>query len=103
MLVGDLFHPLDVLAVDDVRDGDMAHGVGGCRSMPMLHAGGRPDAIAWLDLPLRAAFFLNPPCSGRDDQVLAAGMRVPRGACSRLERHKPSRGGCAVVRGIQWV
>src|SRR5215207_5446743 len=45
LLVGDLFHPLDVLAVDDVRDCDMAHRVGRCRSGPMLHAWRRPDDI----------------------------------------------------------
>ena len=40
LLVADLLHPVDVLPADDVRNGDMAHGIGCRRSMPCFTPGG---------------------------------------------------------------
>src|SRR5215203_609251 len=90
LVVGDVFQPISVLAVDHVRDRDVAHAVGRCRSMPMLHTRRGPDDIAWLNLSLLPSLLLHPPCPGSDNQVLTARMRVPGRACSRLEGDKGS-------------
>src|SRR3954453_8737887 len=77
LLLADLFQPVYVLAANHIGDGDMAHGGGCCCAMPVLHARGRPDDVARLDLALLAPLFLNPPRPGGDDQDLACGMGVP--------------------------
>ncbi len=77
LVVGDVFHPVDVLAADHVADRDVAHAVARGRSVPMLHAGRGLDNVPWLDLSLLAAFFLHPSGPGCDDQVLAGRMGMP--------------------------
>src|SRR4051794_11029802 len=91
LLVADLLHPLDVLAVDAFLDGDVAHAVRRGRAVPVLHARRRPDHVARLDLPLLTVPFLHPASAGRDDQDLARRMAVPRRARARLEGHVPGR------------
>src|SRR3954471_1013061 len=85
LFVGDLLHPVHVLAADHVGDRDMAHGIGRCGSVPVLHTRRRPNDITRLDLPLLVALFLNPARSGCDDQNLASGMGVPSGPSARCE------------------
>ena len=46
LVVGDLLHPVDDLAVERFGNGDVAHRRGRRRPMPMLLAGREPDDIA---------------------------------------------------------
>lgn len=59
----------------------------------MLLTGLEPDHISWADLLDRAALALGPTAPCRDDEDLAKGMSVPRGARARLERDRPFAGG----------
>src|SRR4051794_32641494 len=90
LLLADLFQPVYVLAANHIGDGDMAHGGGCCCAMPVLHARGRPDDVARLDLALLAPLFLNPPRPGGDDQDLACGMGVPGRTGGGGENHLPA-------------
>src|SRR4051794_12901765 len=69
--------------------------------MPVLHARRRPDHITRLDLPLLAAFFLNPTRPGCDDEYLAGGMGMPGGPSPRREDHMPTRRRCVIVRCVE--
>ena len=60
LLVGDLFHPLDDLAVERFLNGDMRHGGSRRGTVPVPHAGWKPDDIAWPDFLDRAAFASAP-------------------------------------------
>src|SRR5277367_5526383 len=86
LAVVDLFHPVDVLAVQRFLNGDVRHRCGRRRSMPVLLARRKPDHITRTDLFDRLAFTLNPAEAGDDDQCLAQRMRMPSRACTRLER-----------------
>jgi len=85
LLVADVFHPVDDLAILLFPNGDVRHGCGGCGSVPVLLAGGEPDHIAGADLLDGAAFALGPAKTGGYDQRLAERMRVPGRARARLE------------------
>src|SRR4051812_44846540 len=45
LLVADLLHPIDDLAVEPFLNGDMRHGRGRCGPMPMLLARREPDHV----------------------------------------------------------
>jgi hypothetical protein len=60
LLVCDFFHPIDVLAVEPFRDGDMRHGGRRSRAVPVLLARREPDDIAGTDFFDRPAFALHP-------------------------------------------
>src|SRR5438876_6076530 len=86
LLITDVFHPIDHLAVERFLNGDMRH----CRrrrsAMPMFFARREPYYIARPNFLNRAAPTLNPPKAGRDDQRLTEWMCMPGGAGTRLER-----------------
>ena len=84
--VADLFHPIDALAVESLRDRDVTHGGVGRGPMPVLSAGRNPDDVARPDLFFRPPLPLHPAEARGDDQRLAQGMRVPCRAGARLER-----------------
>src|SRR5689334_8173077 len=86
LLVADLFHPVDGLAVELFLDGDVRHRRGGRCTVPMLLARREPDHVAGTDLLGRTAVALYPAATRRDDQGLAQRVGVPRGAGARLER-----------------
>ena len=86
LLVADLLHPVDHLAVELFLNGDVGHGRGRRGAMPVLLAGREPDHVAGPDLLDRAALALHPAAAGRDDQRLPERMRVPGSASARLER-----------------
>src|SRR5262249_24493284 len=83
--VADLFHPVDVLAVEGLLNG----GVGqSCRrrcSMPVLFARREPDDVSLPDLLDGTTLALNPAATGGDDQSLADRVHMPGGAGARLE------------------
>src|SRR5215210_7871526 len=83
LLVADLLQPIHVLAVDGLLDGDVCHGGGGRRAVPVLDARREPDHVAGPDLLLRAAPLLYPPEARRDDEGLSDRVRVPSRARSR--------------------
>src|SRR5882724_1131372 len=80
LLVADLIHPVDVLAVERFLHRDMRHAGGRRCAVPMFLAGRKPHHVAWPDLFNRSSFGLYPSKTSRDDQSLAERMRVPRGA-----------------------
>ena len=86
LLVADLLHPVDHLAVQLFLNGDVRHGGGRRGAVPVLLAGREPDHVTGPDLLDGAAPALHPAAAGRDDQRLAERMRVPRGSRTRLER-----------------
>src|SRR3954447_6889439 len=85
LLVGDVLHPVDGLAVELLLNGDVTHPRAGRGSVPVLLAGWKPDHVPRPDLLDRPALALSPSNARRDDQRLAKGVRVPRGPCARLE------------------
>src|SRR5438067_975111 len=85
LVVADLLHPVDDLAVQRFLDGDMGHRRRRLGAVPMLLAGRRPDHVTWADLLDRSAPALHPTAARRDDQRLAERMGVPVAAGARLE------------------
>ena len=65
LLVADLFHPIDHLAVNALLDRDVSHGRSGCGTMPMLLAGREPDHVTGPDLLDGSAVSLNPAAASR--------------------------------------
>src|SRR5215207_3997173 len=86
LLVGDVLHPLDHLAVERLLDGDVRHARSGRRPVPVLYPRREPDHVAGTDLLDRPALALHPAAAGRDDQGLAERVRVPRRPRAGLER-----------------
>ena len=60
LLVADLFHPVDDLAVELFGDGDVAHRGRRRRAKPVLLAGRKPDNVAGADFLDWAAPALHP-------------------------------------------
>src|SRR5207237_3954680 len=98
LLVADVLHPVDHLAVLLFLNGDMGHGRGRRSAVPVLLAGRKPNHITGPDLLDRAALALSPAASGCDYQRLAEGMRMPCGSRAWLESYagalNESRIGC---------
>src|SRR6516162_2676534 len=85
LLVADLFHPFDILAVERFRDRDMAHRDRRCRAVPVLLARRKPDDIAGADFFDGSTLTLRPAKPGRNDECLAKRMGVPHGPSTRFE------------------
>src|SRR5271166_3420012 len=77
LFVRNFLHPVDGAAVELLGDGDVRHGRGGGRPVPMLLAGREPHDVAGPDLLNRAALALRPAQPRCDDQRLTERMRVP--------------------------
>src|SRR5437588_11342664 len=77
LLVGNLFEPIDVVAVQHVGDGDVAHAVGCRRAMPMFDVWRNPDHITRLDSLRFAAPPPHPAGAGGDAQGLSRRLPVP--------------------------
>src|SRR5258705_3473535 len=97
LLVADLFHPVDVLAVERFRNSDMRHRGGRCRAVPVLFAGWKPDDIAGTDFFDRSALALRPAKAGRDYEGLTERMGVPRGAGAGLEGDVTTANACRLA------
>ena len=98
MFTGDLFHPVDNLAVKLFLNGDMRHGRGRRSPMLVLLAGRKPDHVARPNFLDRAALALCPATPSGDDESLAERMGVPCGPRAGLKRSagvlNPCRIGC---------
>src|SRR5438093_277197 len=70
LLVGDLFHPVDRLALEAFHDGDVRHRRGRRGAVPMLLTRRAPDHVAGADSLDRASPALNQAAARRDDQDL---------------------------------
>src|SRR3954451_12293981 len=92
LLVADVLHPVDHLAVDRLLDGDVRHGRRGRRPVPVLLARWEPDDVTGADLLDRPSLSLGPAAARRDDERLAERVRVPRRPCPRLDRDTPRTG-----------
>ena len=86
LFVGDVFQPVSGLAVELLLNGDMGHRRGWRGPVPVLLAGRNPDHIARPDFLDRTAPTLYPAAAGRDDQVLAERVCVPRRPGARARR-----------------
>src|SRR3954468_20482789 len=86
LLVADVFHPLDHLAVERLLDGDVRHGRGRRGAVPVLLARREPDHVARPDLLDWASPALRQAAASGHNQCLAERMGVPRRSGAGLER-----------------
>src|SRR6266571_442480 len=87
LLVCDLLHPVDDLAVQFLLDSDVRHRGPRQGAVPVLLSRRAPDNVARTDHLDRATPTLHAATTGRDDQRLAERMGVPVATGARLERH----------------
>src|SRR5690242_12659669 len=85
LFVRHLLQPIDRAAIKRFGDGDVGHGRGWGRAMPVLVARRAPDYIARPDLDDRLALALGPSAAGGDDQRLAEWVGMPGAAGAGLE------------------
>lgn len=85
LLVAHLLHPFDDFAIETFLNGDVRHGGGRRRPVPVPQTRRKPNHIAGPNLFDRPAFALRPAETERDDQRLTERMGVPRSTSSRLE------------------
>jgi hypothetical protein len=86
LLVTDLFQPINRFAVQLFLNGDMRHGCGGQRAVPMLFSRRELDHVARPDLLNRAAPALRQTAARRHDERLAEQMRMPGRPRAGLKR-----------------
>ena len=83
LLVADLFHPVDDLAVEPLLNGDVRQG--GARNGAASASSGaetRPHHRA-----ISSAFALSPAAFRGHNERLPERVRMPCGSCTRFERH----------------
>ncbi len=80
-----MFHPFDDFAIELFLKGDVRHGGGGSGAVPVFFAGFEPDDVPGMNFFDGAAFALGPAAAGGNDERLAEGVRVPRGAGAGFE------------------
>lgn len=85
LFVRDGLKPIDCLAVEYFRDGDVRHANLSRGTVPMLLANLEEDDITRPDFFNGTAFALNESKSLRDDDRLTRGMCVPAGTCAGFE------------------
>src|SRR4051794_34452025 len=86
-LVGHVFHPLDMRAIERFLHRDMDHAGVRPGAVPMLLVRRNPDCVAGLDLADRSAFRLHTTDTRYDVQRLPERMRMPRRARAGLEAY----------------
>src|SRR3982750_2331658 len=91
LLVGDVFEPIDGLAIELLLHGDVRHRRGRRRAVPVLFARGEPHHVAGANLFNGSAPALDAAEPGCHDQRLAERMGVPGGARAWLECHGRTR------------
>jgi hypothetical protein len=67
LLIADMFHPVNNLAILLLLDGDVRHARRRRSAVPMLFAWREPDDITGPDLLDWSTFALSPPAPGSDD------------------------------------
>src|SRR5215204_877592 len=102
LLVGHVLHPVDALAVELFLNGDVSHGSGRRRPVPVPFAWREPDGITGLDRLDGAALTLSPAAAGSDDQRLPERMGMPGRPRAGLEGDACARP-CRVVRREQRI
>jgi hypothetical protein len=85
LLVADLFHPVNDLAVELFLYGDVRHARGRRSAVPVLLAGRERDHITRPDLLDRTAFALSPAEARGHDERLPERMRMPCSSCTGFE------------------
>jgi hypothetical protein len=85
LLVGDMFQPVDGLAVKSFLNGDVGHGGVGSGAVPMLLSGREPDYVAGMNLFDGTSFMLRPSAACGDDEGLAERVGVPCSPRAGLE------------------
>jgi hypothetical protein len=76
LLVADLFHPINSFAVKLLLDGDVRHGLGESRAMPVFLAQRKPNHVAGMYFLDGTVLALYSTATGCDDQVYHA-VRAP--------------------------
>jgi hypothetical protein len=87
-LVADVLELVDGLAVQRLLNGDVGHGRGRRRAVPMFLAGLEPHDITRSNFLDWSALALNSAAARRDDQELAKRMSMPCGASAGFERDR---------------
>src|SRR5688572_12937846 len=77
LAVADLLEPVHDSPVDSLLQRDVAHRCRRRGAVPVFYARRNPDYVPRLDLPACAAPLLHPAGTGRHDEDLTGGMRVP--------------------------
>ena len=85
LLVANLLHPFDRLALERLLDGDMGHGGGRRRAVPMFLAGSEDHDVARADLLDRPALASRAAATCGDDKDLTERVRMPGGARAGFE------------------
>src|SRR3954454_10797582 len=103
LVIRNMLHPINGLAVELFLDGDVAHGRRRRSAVPVLLTWREPDDIAGPDLLDGTAFTLHPAETGHDEQGLAKRMRVPGRACARFKGDQGASDARRIGRAKQWV
>src|SRR6266571_7804689 len=103
LFIADFFHPINDIAVEIFLNGNVRHGRGRRRAVPMLLARRKPNHVARTNFFNRAAFALNASTAGSNNQSLAERMRVPSRACARLEGETCAGYACRSGSAEQWI
>jgi FtsX-like permease family len=91
-VIAHLFHPVHGFAFELFCNGDMRHGGGWGRAVPVLLARRAPDNVTRPNLFDRTTPALYKTATSGDDENLTARMRVPCCPSAGLERHtRPER------------
>lgn len=85
LLVRHLLQPLDILAIEHFGHGQVRHGGGGRRAVPVAFAAGTRNNVACADFGARATFTLGPTHAAEHHQRLPQRVRVPGGAGAGFE------------------
>ena len=85
LVVTDLFHPFDSLAIELFLNGEVRHGCRRRGPEPMFLPRREPDYIPRMNVLDRAISALDPPVASRHDQGLAQRVGVPGNPSARLE------------------
>src|SRR5262245_26838733 len=86
LLVGDLLHPVDGLAVQPFLNCGVRHRRRRARAVPVLFVRRKPDHVALPKLLDGTAPSLSETAARSDDEGLPQRMRVPRRSRAWLER-----------------
>src|SRR5919201_5147987 len=92
LVVSNFLHPLDVLPIESILNGDVDHGRRRRCAVPVLFGGREPHDVAGPNLLDRAAPALRTSHAGGHDQRLTERMRVPGGPSAGFESD-PRAGG----------